>query len=49
LEEEVVLNAFQEPPGLPVPFCVFPPTEVGWMKSPMRTVAFEGEASPIYL
>jgi len=29
LEEEVVLKAFQEPPGLPVPCCVVPPTDVG--------------------
>lgn len=29
LEKEVVVNAFQESPGLPIPSCVVPPADVG--------------------
>ena len=40
LEKEVVLNAFQEPPGLPVPCCVVPPTDVGVVEVPHEDQGF---------
>ena len=40
LEEEVVLNAFQEPPGLPVCYCVVPSTGVGVVEVPHEDQGF---------
>lgn len=34
LEKEVIINAFQEPPGFLVPCCVVPPTDIGGVVDP---------------
>jgi len=32
LEKEVIINAVQEPPGLLMPCCVVPPTDIGMVE-----------------
>ena len=34
LENEVIINTFQEPPGLLMPYCVVPPTDIGVAEVP---------------
>ncbi|KAK4819332.1 hypothetical protein QYF61_001165 [Mycteria americana] len=34
LEKEVIINTFQEPPGLLMPCCVVPPTDIGVVEVP---------------
>lgn len=47
LEKEVIISAFQKPPGLLMSFCAVPPAGIRVVEIPLKTWACECEAVPI--